>query len=452
MVKRRVIASNLYEERDMGEKNELSKDIKIRLQEINQVIQSIASRNFTVRAEVTSKVDMLDALATGVNMLAEELDASTVGLEYVDARIEEILDVIQKTARGDFTKTCRISEKNDSFDAFAVGINMMVDDLRDRTKEVEEKQEKLNEKIEELEKNELAALNIMEDLHDTTKKLEKSQLIIEEKNIELEKLNTLKSAFLNITSHELRTPMSSIKGYIQMLLKQKLGNVNEEQKSALEVVLRNTDRLNHLIQDILDVSRLESGTMKFIQENADIGRMVEEIAETMQSSATLKEIKLNTEIGEGIPDLFIDKERITQVVINLTNNAIKFSPDGSIINLKVKKEHDDVLFEVEDFGRGVPKDKQYKVFDTFYQVDSGADTKFGGAGLGLAISRGIVIAHGGKIWVESEGKPGKGSTFRFTLPIKSVKDIEKRFKGVDIFRLEKEDSTCEEKNGVQSSS
>lgn len=367
-------------------------------------------------------------------------------------RIDEMIAIIMQVARGDYSVQVKLSGENDDLDSLAMGINMLADDIRNNIKEAERNQEKLKEKIEELEKNELAALNIMEELHDTTKELEKSKSVIEEKNIELEKLNTLKSAFLNITSHELRTPMSSIKGYIQMLLKQKLGNVNEEQKSALEVVLRNAGRLDHLIQDILDVSRLESGTMKFIQENTDIGRIMEEIAETMQSSAALKEIKVNTKIDEGIPDLFIDKERITQVVINLINNAIKFSPDGSIINLKVKKEYNDVLFEVEDFGRGIPRDKQDKVFETFYQVDSGKDRKFGGAGLGLAISRGIVIAHGGKIWVESEGKSGKGSTFRFTLPIETVIDIEKRFKGVDIFRLEKKGCADEEKNEVQSSS
>jgi PAS domain S-box-containing protein len=293
-------------------------------------------------------------------------------------------------------------------------------------------------------------IGIIEDFKDITK-WKKAEGKIKKQNAELEKLNTLKSAFLNITSHELRTPMSSIKGYIQMLLQQKLGEVNKDQKIALEVVLRNSDRLDHLIQDILDVSRLESGTMKFIPENTVVGRMVSEIAETMQSSATIKEIKLNTDIGKGIPDLFIDQERIKQVIINLTNNAIKFSSDKSVINLKVKKEQDDILFEVQDFGRGIPKNKQDKVFETFYQVDSGKDTKFGGAGLGLAISRGIVIAHGGKIWVESEGIPCKGSTFRFTLPVASIKDIEKRFKGVDIFRLEKQGITDEEKNEVQSS-
>ena len=352
-------------------------------------------------------------------------------------RINEMIAKIMQVARGDYSVQVELLGENDEIDSLAVGINMMIEDIRERVKEVGKNQELLKEKIKDLEKSDLAALNIMEDLHETTEELEKFQTVIEGKNIELEKLNNLKSAFLNVTSHELRTPMSSIKGYIQMLLKQKLGEVNKDQRSALEVVHRNADRLDRLIQDILDISRLESGTMKFIQENTIIEKMVEEIAETMQSSASLKDIKLNTEIGTGIPDLFIDQARIKQVIINLTNNAIKFSSDKSVINLKVKKGQDDVLFEVQDFGRGIPGDKQEKVFETFYQVDSGADTKFGGAGLGLAISRGIVIAHGGKIGVESEGKSGKGSTFSFTLPIKSVKDIEKRFKGVDIFRLEK---------------
>lgn len=350
-------------------------------------------------------------------------------------RINEMIDVIMQVARGDYSVQVKPSDENDDLDSLAIGINMMVDDIRNSIKEVERNQEKLNEKIEELEKNELAALNIMEDLHETTEKLEKSQEIIEQKNVQLEKLNDLKTAFLNITSHELRTPMSSIKGYIQMLLKGNLGKLNDEQRSSLEVVLRNSNRLDSLIQDILDVSRLESGTMKFIPEKTDISKMIKETDETMQPPAALKEITINTEIGEDISNLTIDKDRIKQVIINMVNNAIKFSPDGSVINIKARREKDDVLFEVQDFGRGIPKDKQERVFETFYQVESGKDTKFGGAGLGLAISRGIVIAHGGRIWVESKGKPGEGSTFKFALPVKSVKDIERRFKGVDVFGL-----------------
>ncbi len=276
-------------------------------------------------------------------------------------------------------------------------------------------------------------------------KAKKHQRKIEQQNIKLRKLDQLKSDFLNVTSHELRTPMASIKGYVQMLSMGSLGEITEEQEKSLEIVLRNINRLDRLIQDILDLSQLESGTMEFVPEETDLQKMIDEVTETMRSSDDIKDIKIGNEIEEQLPHLTIDPERIKQVIVNLTNNAIKFSPDRSVINLKVKKEQENILFEVQDFGRGIPKDKQERVFETFYQVDSGKDTKFGGAGLGLAISRGIVIAHGGKIWVESEGIPGKGSTFRFTLPIKSVKDIEERFKGVDVFKLEKEDGNIEEK-------
>ena len=266
--------------------------------------------------------------------------------------------------------------------------------------------------------------------------LRESTRKIEAQNVQLQKLNKIKTDFLNITSHELRTPMSAIKGYIQMILKQNLGTITNEQKKALDVILRNTNRLDRLIQDILDISRLESGTMKFVTGKTAVKQMIKEIVDTMQVSASLKGIRINTEVGESIPELKIDKDRITQVVVNILNNAIKFSPESSIINVQVKKQDDNVLFEVQDYGRGVPKEYHQKIFQTFYQVDSNTDTKFGGAGLGLAICYGIIIAHGGRIWVESTGKPGEGSTFKFVLPIESVSDIEKRFKGVDIFGLE----------------
>ncbi|MEA3457268.1 MAG: PAS domain S-box protein, partial [Candidatus Thermoplasmatota archaeon] len=292
-------------------------------------------------------------------------------------------------------------------------------------------------------------------IHDVTdrmkaeKEIMESQKKIKEQNVKLKKLDELKSAFLNITSHELRTPMSSIKGYVQLLIRQSLGNISKEQEKALKVVLRNTDRLDHLIQDILDISRLESGTMKFIPEKTDLRKMMNEVAETMKSSSELKKITISTDVEDDLPELVVDQDRIKQVAINFINNAIKFSPDGSIINLRAKKEGNDVLFEVQDFGRGIPKDTQEKVFETFYQVDSGMDRKFGGAGLGLAISRGIVIAHGGRIWVESKGKSGQGSSFKFALPIKSVKDVEDRFKKADVFKLQGNKRNVE-KNDLES--
>jgi len=263
----------------------------------------------------------------------------------------------------------------------------------------------------------------------------KSEEEIKIQNAELKRLNRIKSDFLNVTSHELRTPMVAIKGYAQLLSDFSLGEITDKQKKAIDVVLRNTTRLNKLVQDILDVSRLESGTMKFLPEDTDISELTKEIAETMESSANSKQKKINSIIEDNLPNLIIDPERVKQVLVNLVNNAIKFSPNNSDINIQVKKEVDCVLFEVQDFGRGIPKNKIEKIFDTFYQVDSANDRKLmDGAGLGLAISRGIVVAHGGNIHVES--RVNKGSTFKFTLPLKPVEDIEGRFKKLNIFSPE----------------
>ncbi len=298
--------------------------------------------------------------------------------------------------------------------------------VEERTRELTKSNSLLKKKINEHKRT-------VGELHIALEKLQNSQKRIELQNIRLKKLDRIKSNFLNITSHELRTPIAAIKGYIEILLMKTLGPITQEQQRGMEVALRNANRLDHLIQDILDVSRLESGTMKFIPEKTDIEKMIQDATETLQSSATMKQITITRETEQSMPELMVDSERIKQVLINLLNNAIKFSPESSTIFVRARKDHDDILFEVQDFGRGIPINKQNKIFEIFYQVDSGMDRKFGGVGLGLAISRGIVLSHGGNIWVESE--PDKGSTFRFTLPIKPIQDIEGKFKEVDIFRL-----------------
>lgn len=245
---------------------------------------------------------------------------------------------------------------------------------------------------------------------------------IKKQNTQLKKLDNIKTNFLNTTSHELRTPVASIKGYIQMLLKQTLGEITIEQKKALEVILRNTNRLDNLIENILDISRLESGTMKFIPEKTDITKMIKEIIETMQIMADLKKIKIDVDIQKEIPDLIIDQERIKQVLINIVDNALKFSANNSIINIYATVNKNNVLFEVQDFGRGIPIKKQKKIFEKFYQVDAGTDRKFGGVGLGLTISKEIIDFYGGQIWVDST--INKGSSFKFSLPLQTTKDIE----------------------------
>jgi PAS domain S-box-containing protein len=263
------------------------------------------------------------------------------------------------------------------------------------------------------------------ELHIQLEKLQKSQKKIEQMNTRLKKLDHIKSNFLNVTSHELRMSMSTIKGYVEILLMKSLGPITEEQRKGLDVILTNTDRLDQLIQDTLDVSRLESGTMKFIPEKTDIGRLIQNATGTIQSVADVKQIKIIKEIDEEIPEMCIDQERIKQVLVNLLQNAISVSSEGSKISIRVNKEPEEVLFEIQDFGQGIPKNKQKKIFDIVYQIDSGIDD------LGFTIARGIVLSHGGKIWVDSE--QGHGSIFRFTLPITPIQDQEGKFKKVDIF-------------------
>jgi len=270
--------------------------------------------------------------------------------------------------------------------------------------------------------NILYSLSIQKDITEINRIYDELNKNLESQNIKLQQLNEVKTTFLKTTSHELRTPITSIKGYVQMLLKKKLGEISEEQRKSLEVILRNTNRLDRSIKNILDASSLKSGSMKFIPSKINPRMLVEEITKTMQSFAYEKEMTINVDLEKNLPDLMVDGGRIKQVVMNLVDNAIKFSPDGSMINIKARKENEDVLFEVQDYGQGIPRNKLKEIFDGFYQVDSGEDRKFGGAGIGLAISKGIIQSHGGNIWVESA--EGKGSTFCFTLPIKQMYDIE----------------------------
>ena len=268
----------------------------------------------------------------------------------------------------------------------------------------------------------LYSLSVLKDVTEINKIYDELNKNLWLQNVKLQKLNDAKKTFLKTTSHELRTPMTSIKGYVQLLMKNTLGEINEEQRKSLDVILRNTNRLDQVIQNILDASTLDSGIMKFIPRKVNPRKLVEEITKTIEPYANKKEITIHVNLEKDLPDLMIDGERIKQVLMNLVDNAIKFSPNGSKIHIRARKEKEDVLFEVQDFGQGIPTDKMGMIFESFYQVDSGDDRKFGGAGLSLALSRGIVGLHGGKIWFEST--EGTGSTFLFTLPIQPISDRE----------------------------
>jgi signal transduction histidine kinase len=240
---------------------------------------------------------------------------------------------------------------------------------------------------------------------------------IEEEHKQLEKSKT---EFLSITSHELRSPMTPMKAQLQMLLGDYFGKLNENQKEAIKIVEGNTTRLDNIIVDFLEISRIEAARLKFRFVKADLTKYIKRVIEEMQGFMPEKKIKLILSVDK-LPIIEIDPDRVMQVLRNLLTNAIKFSPNNSSIEINVKLQQDSILFSVKDNGIGINEADQQKIFEPFYQSENMYQHKSGGTGLGLAIVRGIVESQNGKVLLESH--KGKGTMFSFTFPLKPVLKI-----------------------------
>ncbi len=230
-------------------------------------------------------------------------------------------------------------------------------------------------------------------------------------NERLKELDKLKSDFVSMVSHELRTPLAAMRTSAQVL---EVADLNTEtKKEMLDIILRNIDRLTNLVNDLLDLSRIESGRMELKFERVSLDSVIADSIESVRQTAIEKGIALNIELPKDLAPVKADREKLTQVIINLLNNAVKFTPRGGEISIKASELNGQVEVRVSDTGIGIPPEDLNRVFDRFYQVDSTLTREAGGTGLGLAICKGIIEAHNGEIWAESE--PGKGSTFIFTL-------------------------------------
>lgn len=233
---------------------------------------------------------------------------------------------------------------------------------------------------------------------------------------ERQRLERQKDEFIGIASHELKTPVTSIKAYGQVL------QATFSKKGDLKAVeqLRKMDaqinKLNNLIGDLLDVTKIQSGRLEFHEEYFDFNELVTEIIGELQLTSTKHEIV--TKLGKT-KSIFADRERIGQVLTNLITNAIKYSPHAKKIIVTTEYSRDEMTLCVQDYGVGIPKDKQEKVFEQFFRVSGPTESTFPGLGLGLYVSSEIIKREGGRIWVESN--EGKGSTFCFCLPLKKNK-------------------------------
>ena len=239
---------------------------------------------------------------------------------------------------------------------------------------------------------------------------------------ELEDLDKMKDDFLNVTAHELRTPLFPIKSQVEFLLSEELGSLNKKQKESMEMIRRNEKRLHNLVVDVLDVSKIKSEKLRVIPEDTNIEEIIRNVIEDSRLEAEKREIDLSIKEPLKIPEIRADSKRIIQVISNLINNAIKFTLERGKVVVEAKEDGDDIIISVRDTGIGINKENMKKLFTPFFQVETGLIREQRGTGLGLAISKGIVEAHGGKINVESEGE-GKGSIFSFTLPISGPGEI-----------------------------
>ncbi|HID05574.1 MAG TPA: GAF domain-containing protein [Armatimonadetes bacterium] len=233
---------------------------------------------------------------------------------------------------------------------------------------------------------------------------------------EVRRLEQMKTHFVAAVSHELRTPLTSIKGFIATLLDDTEGYFDHETRYEFyQIIDQECDRLRRLIDDLLNLSRIERGMA--LQPNwqvVDVLKVIERVL-TAQQAYTEKH-QLITDVPEPLPPIVADEDKLDEILTNLVNNAIKYSPDGGEVVVRVIRENNSLLFSVKDQGIGIPKDKLDKVFEKFSRIDTRETRAAGGTGLGLYLVKHLVEAHDGTIWVESEGA-GKGSTFYFRMPI-----------------------------------
>src|SRR5262245_7379535 len=239
---------------------------------------------------------------------------------------------------------------------------------------------------------------------------------LETANERLKELDRLKSDFVSSVSHELRTPLTAIKGAVDLLLREVPGPLNGNQSHHLSRVRSNTQHLAGLINDLLDLSKIEEGKIELDAGRVSLGGLVQEVMETVKPMAAEKSVLLEVDVPSPSVLVWADRDKVTQVLMNLVGNAIKFTPSERRIGVSTSNDRRGwVRVSIRDGGPGIPASEKEKIVEKFYQVTQDGGPKPKGTGLGLAISKSLVKLHGGKIWVESE--EGRASTFSFTLPV-----------------------------------
>lgn len=301
--------------------------------------------------------------------------------------VSKLADAAEEVSEGNLDIELDI-QSSDEVGELAETFTAMAKSLKDRGKELQEGHEKLRANYKELE-------------------------IAHQK---LKQLDEMKSEFMAITSHELLTPISTIRAYAETLLSERFGPLQKEQAKTIKIIENVTVRLSRIVDDFVDYTLLEKGKLKFEKEKVALQDVLKQTADELKLIIEEHQLKLALTVPDDLPPITGDTYRLHQVFDNILANAIRFTPDGGNISIDAKSKDGTISISFSDTGIGVAKQKISQIFLPFQQVEKSTKRKFKGAGLGLAISKKIVEAHGGKIEVDS--KLGKGSTFTCLFPIK----------------------------------
>jgi len=239
---------------------------------------------------------------------------------------------------------------------------------------------------------------------------------LRQSNAQLQRLDETKDEFISMASHQLRTPLTSIKGYISMVVEGDAGKVTTAQKRFLDEAFLSSERMVRLINEFLSVSRLQTGKFTIDKRETDLTKLVHQEIDSLMPSATSRNLKFKFTAGKNIPLMNIDEGKMRQVVMNLADNAIYYSKEKATITIKLEQQKDKIVFTVQDRGIGVPADEQSELFGKFFRATNARLQRPDGTGIGLFLTKKVIDAHGGTLLFES--KEGKGSTFGFTLPVK----------------------------------
>jgi signal transduction histidine kinase len=328
--------------------------------------------------------------------------------EMIARPIHDLHLATEKVLSGDWDYKIDV-HTGDEIEQFADAFKTMISNIKDKQTKLKDfshgLEEKVGERTKELAETQEATLNILEDLEEAKETLERS-------NKALKQLDQLKSDFISTVSHELRTPLSIIKESVSLILDKIPGDINEKQQKILDISKVSIDRLARIIDSLLDISKIEAGKIELKRSLIDIAEIVKHVTDSFEIKVKEKGLALKLDIDKTIGKVYADPDRITQVLINLMGNAIKFTSSG-YIEVSCKDAKDTVMCSVKDTGVGISKDDLPNLFNKFQQFGRLAGAGEKGAGLGLSIAKGIIDMHNGSISVESE--PGIGSRFTFAL-------------------------------------